>query len=129
MLHAMETITIFNAFYDADSGLDVWKRAVLACVSWFSRLQTTVAGDGGLLAACEYMVRIPTDTGYLPPTLYVGADGSWTLRPGDVIVHGIAVEENPRPAELKKKYSDVLTVLSVTDNRSGRAPHFKVVGK
>lgn len=130
MHHSDNTITLYNAFFDCGADYDTYKRTVLTGVSWFSRTQTTVAGDGGLLAANEFIVRIPCELcgSYVAPKDYTGAAGTWTLRPGDIIVKGEAAEENPRPADLKKLY-EMLTVVGVTDNRTGRGPHIKVVGK
>lgn len=130
MYHASQTITVYNRTLDAERGCDVYRRTVLqGAASWFCRTQTAVESTGGLLAADEYTVRIETDVGYLPPRAYAGAAGTWTLSPGDMIVLGEAAEESPRPAELIEKYSAALTVVGVTDNRSGHGPHFKVVGK
>ncbi len=130
MLRADETITLYNAYLDQDKGYDVLKRTVLTGVSWFGHTKTTVSGEGGLLAANELIVRIPSElTGYVSPKDYTGADGTWTLKPGDIIIKGTATEENPHIGDLKAKYSDLLTIIGVTDNRKGRGPHFKVVGK
>lgn len=130
MHHSDNTVTLYNALYDRDAGYDTYKRIVLTGVSWFSRTQTTVAGDGGLLAANEFTLRIPGDLcgGYVTPKDYAGATGTWTLQPGDIVVKGTATEESPRPADLKKK-CEMLTVVGVTDNRAGRGAHLKVVGK
>ncbi len=125
------TITIYNAFYDSLSGYDICKRTVVEGVSWHGQTKTTVAGDGGLVAADEFVVRIPSELcgKYVEPKAYTGAVGTWTLCPGDIVVKGAAKEENPRPKELFDKYSEVLTVVGVTDNRAGRGGHLKVVGK
>ena len=131
MHNADETITIYNAYLDESKGYDMYSRTVLEGVSWFGQTKTTVAGDGGLLAANEFVVRIPEElcSGYVEPKAFTGLGGAWTLQSGDIIVKGAASEVNPRPAELKEKYSDILTVIGVTDNRKGREPHIKVVGK
>lgn len=56
------------------------------------------------------------------------ADNYFTLQEGDVLVRD-RVDEELRPNELKKKYgSKLITILGVSDNRRGKAPHFKVVG-
>lgn len=131
MRNAAETITIYNAFLDSENGYDIYKRTVITGVSWFSCTQTAVSGDGGLTAADEYTARIPNElcSGYVDPKSYTGAAGTWTLKPGDIIVKGIASEENPRPKTLFDTYSNVLTVVGITDNRGGRGAHIKVVGK
>lgn len=131
MHHTDNTGTLYNSLYDRDAGYDTYKRTALSGVSWFSRTQTAVAGDGGLLAANEFILRIPGELcgGYVVPKDYTGAPGTWTLQPGDIIVKGETTEESPRPADLKKKYPDMMTVVGVTDNRGGRGAHLKVVGK
>jgi len=126
MYKADVTVTLYNALYDEDAGYDTYKRTVLSGVSWFSRTQTSVSSDGGLLAANEITVRIPGEIcdGYVAPKDYTGASGTWTLQPGDIIVKGAVPDENPRPAELKAKY-EMMTIVGVTDNRAGKGPHLK----
>jgi|GEM_PF-666534 len=126
MFMADTNITLYNALYDEDAGYDNYKRTVLSGVSWFSRTQTSVSSDGGLLAANEITVRIPGEIcdGYVAPKDYTGASGTWTLQPGDIIVKGAVPDENPRPAELKAKY-EMMTIVGVTDNRAGKGPHLK----
>jgi len=131
MQRADNMITLYNALYDSAAGYDRYKRAALSGVTWFSRVKTTVSGDGGLLAANEFTVRIPGElcSGYVEPRAYTGAVDTWTLQTGDIIIKGEALEENPRPADLKKAYRDIMTVIGVTDSRLGRGGHLKVVGK
>ncbi|MEA4896132.1 MAG: DUF6751 family protein [Oscillospiraceae bacterium] len=130
MFRADETVTLYNGYLDQTNGYDVFKRRVLAGVSWFGTTKTTISAEGGLLAANELIIRIPSElTGYVDPKSYTGAAGTWTLKPGDVIIKGTATEEAPRTGDLKAKYSELLTIIGVTDNRKGREPHFKVVGK
>ncbi|MGN0307402.1 MAG: hypothetical protein ACI4DN_04200 [Lachnospiraceae bacterium] len=47
-----------------------------------------------------------------------------------MIIKGeIPTEENLRPADLKKRFSEYVTILGVTDNRRApRSKHWKVVG-
>lgn len=131
MRNAENTITIYSAYYDNANGCDEYKRNVLAGVSWFNRTQTTVSVDGGLIAANEFTVRIPSElcSGYVEPKSYTGAVNTWTLCPGDIIVKGMATETNPLPKDLFKAYNDVFTIVGVTDSRRGRGAHIKVVGK
>lgn len=131
MRNAENTVTIYNAFYDSTSGYDVYMRTVITGVSWFSRTLTNVVGDGGLISANEFTVRIPEElcSGYVDPKSYTGVVSTWTLRPGDIIVKGTATENNPLPKDLFKAYSDIFTVVGVTDSRGGRGAHIKVVGK
>jgi hypothetical protein len=53
----------------------------------------------------------------------------FTLNEGDLIVHGTANETDATPALLHKNHAEVITILSITDNRRAlHAPHWKVVG-
>jgi len=131
MHHSDNAVTLYNALYDQDAGYDTYKRTVLSGVSWFARTQTTVSGDGGLLAANEVTLRIPGELcdGYVTPKEYQGGAGTWTLQPGDLIVKGEGPEATMRPADLQKAYPDMMTIVGTTDNRGSRGAHIKVVGK
>jgi len=131
MQHAGKTITLYNRTRDEASGLDVYKRTLLAGASWFGRIQTTIASDGGLLAANEFIVRIPGEltADYVPKKDYDGSAGTWTLAPDDIIVLGDVTAENPTRKQLFDTHTDTMTVLAVTDNRGGSGGHIKVVGK
>ena len=131
-----ETITIYNAKYDTATGYDVYNRSVISGVSWFCDIASNVDGSG-LKAANKFIIRIPVTAdfrgrSYLPPNEYAETatpENYFTLREGDLIVRGEATEENPRPAELHKNYSEVATILRITDDRRGQyARHWKVVG-
>ena len=103
---ATETITIFHYAYNPESGYDDWTPTVISGVSIHGDTATNVT-DTGLVAASRYTIRIPT------------AD-ELTIAQGDVIARGEAAE---------KPESGGITVVGVTDNRRGRAPHWKIVGK
>jgi hypothetical protein len=127
-----ETITVFNARLDAETGFDVYSPTVINGVSWHCELASTV-DSSGLKAANKFTIRIPADAdcsgkAFAPPPEYTGleASGYFTLRSGDIVVKG-AVTGSLRPAELLKQYEGG-TILGVSDNRRGRSPHWKVVG-
>jgi hypothetical protein len=131
-----ETITLYNAKFDKESDSEKYNRTVIKGVSWFGTVKSTVDASG-LKAANQITIRIPAEAAaeektYLTPREYallVDTAGYFTLNEGDIIVKGIVEEENSRPANLKKVYSEIMTILAVTDNRSApRAKHFKVVG-
>lgn len=115
MRNADKEITLYNYYLDPDTGYDTCERHFIQGVSVFGTLAVNVSKEG-FVAADVYTVRIPA------------ACGEFTFKEGDVIVVGRADEENPRPAELEEKYT-TLTVVSCTDNRGKRAPHWKVVCK
>lgn len=130
-----ETITVFNTRFDPDADKDVYTGTVITGVSWFCEIASNV-DSSGLKAANKFTIRIPTNAdfsgkAYTDPVSYKNGDPSavFTLQNGDIIVKGRAEDANPRPADLQKKYAEVVTVLGVTDNRRTRnAPHWKVVG-
>lgn len=130
-----ETITIYNAYHDPVNDCNSYTRTVVTGVSWYGSVKSTVT-DKGLKTANQYTLRIPADadfggSSYVPPNVFKSAadhDGMFTLNEGDLIVRGVAAEENPLPSALHSRY-EALTVLGVTDNRRApNAPHWKVVG-
>lgn len=130
-----ETVTVYNARFDSTNDTDKYERTVITGTSWFNRINSTV-DKNGLNAANQVTVRIPTDASfggksYTDPKSYAAAASVatlFTLNEGDIIVRGTATEMNPKPADLRKKYPETTTILSITDNRRARAPHWKVVG-
>lgn len=136
MILCNETITVYNALLNPDTGYDVYNRTVISGVSWFCEIASTVDGKG-LTAANKFIIRIPDNATfngkyYVTPKSYAESnspDTVFTFQEGDIIVRGIADELNPRPADLHAKYDEVATVLGVTDNRRGKhGKHWKVVG-
>ncbi|MBR0411061.1 MAG: hypothetical protein IJI25_08685 [Eubacterium sp.] len=129
-----DTITVFNARIDDDKGYDTYEPTIIRGVSWFCEIASNV-DSSGLKAANKFTIRIPEDAdfsgkAYVTPAAYAGGDPktAFTLQQGDIIVHG---EETGflRPAQLKEKYGETVTILGVTDNRrSPNAKHWKVVG-
>ena len=131
-----ETVTVFNARVDPDSGGNVWTPTVITGASWYLTDAATVdASKGGLVAANKATIRLPVDadTGgkaYADPVTYRNAEdvsGLWTLQAGDVIVRAEVSGADWTPAKLKKAYADCVTVLGVTDNRRAlNAKHWRV---
>ena len=114
--------------------MDVYCSTIISGASWFSEIAASVEGAGGLKAANKFTIRIPMDAdfsgkAYANPIAYTGGDPNYlfTLKNGDIIVRG-AIDEDLRPAELKKICPEVVTILGVTDDRRARAKHWKVVG-
>lgn len=130
-----ETITLFNATVDDDKGYDVYLPTVIRGVSWFCEIASTVDKDG-LKAANKFTIRIPVDAdfsgkAYATPAAYAGGDPNnlFTIKNGDIIVHGVETATDMTPATLQEKYGEIVTVLGVTDNRRvPNAKHWKVVG-
>ena len=134
MKECNETITVFNAKLDEDSGYDVYVPTVIQGVSWLCEIASTV-DTSGLKAANKFTIRIPIDADfsgkrYVNPTEYAksGPDGVFTLNQGDTIVHA-AETDALTPAQLKDKYGEIVTILGVTDStKRPNAKHWKVVG-
>ena len=132
MHQCVETITVFNAWYDEETGYDTYVPTVIRGVSWYCDIASTVDATG-LKAANRFTIRIPVDADfsgkcYTEPVAYADPVSQFTLNQGDVIIRG--EETQPlNPAQLKDKYGEIVTILGVTDSsRRPRAPHWKVVG-
>lgn len=130
-----DTITVFNAKLNAETGSDDYIATIITGVSWFCEIVSNV-DNSGLKAANKFTIRIPgaanfSGKKYVDPREYANAEdatGLFTLQNGDVVVHGAVTETNLRPTALRKMY-EAFTVLGVTDNRRARnAPHWRVVG-
>ena len=92
-----DTINVFNARVDPESGGNVWLPTQITGASWFLTDASAVdTAKGGLVAANRATIRIPegADAGgkvYADPKTYASAEdvsGLWTLQAGDVIVKG-----------------------------------------
>ena len=137
MRQCNETITVFNKRQASGTGYDVYIPTVIAGVSWFCEIASTV-DVSGLRAANKFTIRIPLDAdfsekSYVTPAEYAASEDSdtiFTLGNGDIIVKVAITESGLKPADLQARYGEVVTVLGVTDNRGAKkAPHWKVVGK
>lgn len=131
-----DTITVFNARYDPTNDCDVYASTIISGASWYDEIASNV-DSSGLKAADKYTIRIPLDADccgktYVDPIAYAQSDPAtaFTLKSGDIIVKGAVSMTDPRPATLQRAFSEVATILAVTDNRRApNAPHWKVVGK
>ena len=118
MYYTEKIVTIYHRELNKEKGADEYQRTVLAGVSFFSRIATTVSTDG-LTAACEGMLRIP---------LKAYPDGL-ILKNGDLVCEGALETDIHLLSELNELCPYVFTVVGITRNTSGRAPHVKVVCK
>ena len=131
-----ETITLFNARRDGDSGGFRYVPTVIAGCSWHCRQRCAVEAGGGLAAADEYVVRIPADADFGgrrfvdPVTWRAGGDEDcFTIHGGDIAVKGAVSGDGWTPARLKAAHAECFTVLGVTDNRRApRGGHWKITG-
>lgn len=131
---AEELITVFNQSLDEDTGYDIWTPTWIRGASWYSSVSAAVTNDG-LIAADQYTIRIPTGVTtqdgreYMDPVNFEPGQG-WTLKRGDIIIKGKETSTDLNPKQLREKYGEIVTVISVTDNRRApRAKHWRVVGK
>ncbi len=131
---AQEVITVFNQSLDEDTGYDIWTPTWIRGASWYSNVTSAVTNDG-LIAADQYTIRIPTgvttqnDRPYAKQGEYIPGQ-NWTLKHGDIIIKGKETSTDLNPKQLREKYGEIVTIVSVTDNRRApRAKHWRVVGK
>lgn len=136
MKNANQDITLYNYYLDQETGYDTCKRLYIQGVSTFVQTKVGVSKDG-FASADVYTLRIPEESvteKYVTPAQFdrlTDKTGCFTLKNGDKIVLGFASEETQTQAALESEYGNeqVLTIVSVTDNRDKRSPHWKVVGK
>lgn len=132
-----ETVTLFNVKTVEETGYDKYYSTIIAGISWYCEMASTVDGSG-LKAANKFTIRIPLNAdfngkSYLPPHEYAlcqDPEKYFTLQEGSFLVRGAVADNIEKPAELYNNFDEVTTILSVTDNRRTRyARHWKVVGR
>lgn len=115
MQHAEKTVTVYHREWDAAQGMDAHHGTILTGVSFFARIATAVSTDG-LAAACEAVCRIPMEV----------CPDEFLLSNGDLIIEG----EGPvKPNGVAEIPGHTYTVVGITRNTTGSAPHIKVVCK
>lgn len=130
-----DTVTLFNARYDKEDDCTKYVPTVITGVSWYSSEKSSVDSKG-LKSANAVTIRIPADAvaggkAYVGPKSYTSADSGacWTLNEGDLIAHGSVSLTDPTPAAIQRSCEEVMTIMSVTDNRRApNAPHWRVIG-
>ena len=131
-----ETITLFNARRDGDTGGHVYVPTVIAGCAWHGGQRVGLDARGGLAAADEYTVRIPADADfggreYADPIAWRQSDGvgRFTIQGGDLVARGAYEGGDWTPARLKAVCAECFTVMGVTDNRRApRGKHWRIVG-
>lgn len=133
---ATDTLTVYNRFTNAQK-TKTYTPTVISGIHWFGTNEVLVTNEG-LKSAKKYTIRIPIEANFsgktfVPPKEFERlADKSkhFTFVEGDIIAHGNCVLANPTPASVQEAFEEVVTVVSVTDNRSApNAPHWRVVCK
>ena len=69
-------------------------------------------------------------SGYVDPKSYTGAEGTWTLKPGDKICKGLIDQDFTKITDLEKAYDDVhdITKVDKKDFGSANMRHWEVGG-
>jgi len=117
----MQTNTAATLYVKSvSSGEESWTRQAISAVFWENRKAANVI-QSGMLQADKVAVYIPFSV------------GSFTIKPGDVLVKGLATDEISASftiTDLKKAYSDVITVKSVDtmDYGSSHMQHLQIGG-
>lgn len=96
-----EAITVFNVKFNSETDKDEYYATVITGVSWFCEIVSAV--DQGLKAANKFVIRIPQDADfdgktYVDPLEYAkktDVTGFFTLKNGDIVVHGVVTEPIP----------------------------------
>ena len=129
-----ETITLFNARRDGETGGFVYLPTVIAGCSWHRGQRVAIDAEGGLVAADEVTVRIPVDAdfggrAYVDPVAWRAGGEGFTLQGGDIAVKGRVTGDDWTPAALKAAFAECFTVLGVTDNTGApRGGHWRLTG-
>ena len=129
-----ETITLFNARRDGDTGGFVYLPTVIAGCSWHRLQREAVDPKGGLKAANGVVVRIPVDAdfggkAYVDPVAWRSGGDGFTIQGGDIVVKGRVEGGDWTPARLRAAYAECFTVLGVTDNTGApHGGHWRLVG-
>lgn len=113
MLMATETITLVQRVSEDDG--EQYKLTVISGVSFYGKT-VTVPTEKGAKPQNTYQVRIPADR--MPEGI--------TPKPGDFVVHGVALEVTAAPRDLQGY--EYFAVTAVSDNRRGRLAHWAVRG-
>ena len=133
------TATLYNHYTDKETGKTVYKRTLITSVNWQKQQKTTVT-DKGLLSADQINIFIPFNADfegkeYIGPKKFKrlseeDKDKYFTFDNDDYIVKG-GIEEDVTITDIKKKYDNVVTIISVLicDNGSPSIRHFEIGSK
>lgn len=122
-------MTVYNRYWDKDTGTDKYKRTVVEGVNWQEKRNATVS-DKGLNIAYNTLIFIDKLEDYREPKSFAkNPQKGFTLANGDIIVKGISEDEitgvKPyRIADIVANSDNVITIKGVT-SLSG---HFEIEG-
>ncbi len=131
-----DTITIYS--YYKDNGAEKWHRTVLKGVMWKRKRVQSVNIDGKLNIVDTVSITIPYRALYLPyKEFLLSSDrlSHWTIETASnlsVAVLGECdkeIRDSYRLKDLKRDYSDVVTLKSLADNTNrDHLKNWKVIG-
>jgi len=131
-------LTLYNRIPGPDGAL--WKRTQIAGVNWQDGKKVEI-GDTGLVSADLTTIFIPfqSTSGYLRPNEFLQAEekeNCFTLQNGDLVVRGridfdLTGEPGQDEKALRRRYDDVMTIISVDTNDFGspQMQHWEVAAK
>ena len=127
-------ITLYNHKYNKITRLDEWYRTVIYGVHFYKDNKVSV-GENGLNSADAYKIRIPEeadcDKSYIQADEYAFSDnvsGNWTIQDADIIVSGVCDTNIEKPSDLTENHISYCKIVSWSDNRFGRLPHWRIGG-
>lgn len=127
-------ITIYNQKINPSTKLTEYIRTQIRNVHWYSDQKTSV-DQAGVHSADVYKIRIPAES--VEDIQFIDCSewrrledrtGYWTIQNGDMIVKGLVDDDIKQASDLLKKYPYVARVNSISDNRRGGNPHFRIGG-
>lgn len=126
-----ETITVYNAVYDPETGFDNYSKTVISGCSWHTQ-HITGQNGAGFQRENVHKIRVPVDAvsskEYVPRVEFKNPATQYTFKAGDRIVKGVGIDIN-RLDELEGEYNDICTIAVVHDNRRIGLKHIYVEGK
>lgn len=131
-----DTITIYS--YYKDNGAEKWHRTVLKGVMWKRKRVQSVNIDGKLNIVDTVSITIPYRALYLPyKEFLLSSDrlSHWTIETASNLSIAVLGEcdkeigDGYRLKDLKRDYSDVVTLKSLADNTNrDHLKNWKVIG-
>ena len=107
---------------------------------FFEKTRGIAESENGIKKEDNINVYIPIDSlnnlnkSYKSPKEFLNTNEKsnyYTFKPKDIVVKDLIDDDNVTLKELKKKYDDVYTIQSISDNRYGseELQHFHIIAK
>lgn len=131
-------LTIYAQWANPVTQCMEYKRTCIEGVSWYARQQTNVVNNA-IESADVYKIRIPEESGWPGGKEYISpeqfrvlpanrVDAYWTVGNGDLFVKGVVFDEIDSMEQLFQTHENAGKVLSISDNRQGLEPHWRIGG-